>query len=88
MTNILVGNLSFQTTQEQLQAAFESFGTIERINIVTNPASGQPRGFAYIEMTDREEAENAIANMNGSELNGRSMNVNEAKPKTRHGVLS
>jgi RNA recognition motif-containing protein len=85
MTNIFVGNLSFRTTQEDLQAAFTKFGNVERASIVTDRESGQSRGFGFVEMTDRGEAEKAIAALNGSELNGRAMNVNEARPKPEGG---
>jgi cold-inducible RNA-binding protein len=85
MTNIFVGNLSFQTTQEELHAAFASYGTVERVNIVTDRDSGQARGFAFVEMTERKDAENAISVLNGSELNGRAINVNEARPKPQGG---
>jgi len=82
VTNIFVGNLSFQTSQEELTSAFTQYGNVERVNIVTDRDSGQPRGFAFVEMTDRREAETAISVLNGTELNGRAMNVNEARPKT------
>ena len=82
MTNIFVGNLSFQTTQDELHAAFANYGTVERVSIVTDRDSGQPRGFAFVEMTDRNAAETAISRLNGTDLNGRTMNVNEARPKT------
>lgn len=85
MTNIFVGNLSFQTTQEELHAAFSNYGNVERVNIVTDRDSGQPRGFAFVEMTDRAAAEAAIAKLNGTDLNGRTMNVNEARPKPAGG---
>ncbi len=85
MTNIFVGNLSFKTTQDELHAAFAQFGTVERVHIVTDRESGQPRGFAFVEMTDRREAENAIGQLNGAQLNGRAMNVNEARPKPEGG---
>lgn len=81
MTNIFVGNLSFQTTQDELHATFAQFGNVERVNIVTDRDSGQSRGFAFVEMTERRDAENAIATLNGQQLNGRAMNVNEARPK-------
>ncbi|MBV8709818.1 MAG: RNA-binding protein, partial [Acidobacteriaceae bacterium] len=81
MTNIFVGNLSYQTTQEDLQAAFEAYGAVERVNIVTDRATGQPRGFAFVEMSDSQAAQNAISQLNGAELRGRAMNVNEARPK-------
>ena len=85
MTNIFVGNLSFQTTQDELHAAFSNYGNVERVNIVTDRDSGQPRGFAFVEMTDRSAAEAAIAHLNGADLNGRAMNVNEARPKPQGG---
>jgi cold-inducible RNA-binding protein len=85
MTNIFVGNLSYQTTQEELHAAFAQYGNVERVNIVTDRDTGQPRGFAFIEMTDRREAETAISQLNGAEMNGRALNVNEARPKPTGG---
>lgn len=85
MTNIFVGNLSFKTTQDDLHAAFSHFGTVERINIVTDRDSGQSRGFAFVEMTDRNAAETAISQLNGSDLNGRAINVNEARPRPQGG---
>jgi len=85
MTNLFVGNLSFQTTQDDLIAAFSQYGAVERVNIVTDRETGQARGFAFVEMTDRREAETAIARLNGAELNGRAMNVNEARPKPQGG---
>jgi len=85
MTNIFVGNLSFQTSQADLQAAFSPYGSVERINIITDRDTGQARGFAFVEMTERKDAETAIMNLNGMELNGRAMNVNEARPKTAGG---
>lgn len=81
MTNIFVGNLSYQTTQEELQAAFAQYGAVERVNIVTDRDTGQPRGFAFVEMTEKRDATNAIAQLNGAELHGRAMNVNEARPE-------
>ncbi len=61
MTNIFVGNLSYETSQEDLEAAFNEFGAVERVNIVRDRDTGQPRGFAFVEMTNRNEASNAIA---------------------------
>jgi RNA recognition motif-containing protein len=81
MTNIFVGNLSYQTRQDELEAAFAAYGAVERVSVVTDRDTGQPRGFAFVEMTDRNDASNAIAGLNGAELNGRAMNVNEAKPR-------
>src|ERR1700686_1771510 len=85
MTNIFVGNLSYQTTQEDLHQAFAQYGGVERVNIVTDRDSGQPRGFAFVEMTERRDAETAIAQLNGAEMNGRALNVNEARPKPAGG---
>jgi len=86
MMNIYVGNLSFQTTQEDLQTAFSQFGNVERVNVVTDRDSGQPRGFAFVEMTRTDEAEKAIAGLNGADLHGRTLNVNEARPKSARGA--
>ncbi|MCE5309882.1 MAG: RNA-binding protein [Acidobacteriales bacterium] len=85
MTNIFVGNLSYQTTQEDLQAAFAAYGAVERVTIVTDRDTGQSRGFAFVEMTERKDAEEAINHLNGTELNGRALNVNEARPKPTGG---
>ena len=85
MTNIFVGNLSYQTTQEELQAAFSQYGSVERVNIVTDRDTGQARGFAFVEMTNSQDAQNAISQLNGTEMNGRALNVNEARPKPAGG---
>jgi RNA recognition motif-containing protein len=85
MTSIFVGNLSFQTTQDELRAAFANYGSVERVNMITNRDSGQSRGFAFVEMTDRSAAEAAISQLNGADLNGRAMNVSEARPKMQGG---
>lgn len=85
MTNIFVGNLSFQTSQDDLQAAFANYGAVERVSIVTDKFSGQSRGFGFVEMTNANEAEAAIAAMNGYEMNGRALNVNEARPRPEGG---
>jgi RNA recognition motif-containing protein len=81
MTNIFVGNLSYQTTEDELQAAFAAYGTIERVSIVRDRDTGQPRGFAFVEMAGSDDAAKAIQALNGRELNGRAMNVNEARPR-------
>jgi len=81
MTNIFVGNLSYQTTEPELEAAFTPYGAVERINVVRDRDTGQPRGFAFVEMTNKDEANKAIQGLNGQELNGRALNVNEARPK-------
>jgi cold-inducible RNA-binding protein len=85
MTNIFVGNLSYQATQADLQAAFEVYGTVERVNLITDRDTGQPRGFAFVEMSDPQAAQAAISHLNGAELHGRTMNVNEARPKSSGG---
>jgi RNA recognition motif-containing protein len=81
MTNIYVGNISYQTTEDDLRTAFESFGAIDRVSVVTDRDTGQPRGFAFVEMAEQDSAEKAIAQLNGSDLQGRSITVNEARPK-------
>ena len=85
MTNIFVGNLSYQNTQDDLVAAFSQYGNVERATIVTDRMTGQARGFGFVEMTNKNEADNAITALNGAELNGRAMNVNEARPKGEGG---
>ncbi len=85
MTNIFVGNLSYQTTQDDLQAAFAAYGGVERVNVVTDRDTGQPRGFAFVEMSEAEGAQMAISQLNGAELHGRTLNVNEARPKPAGG---
>jgi len=85
MTNIYVGNISYQTTEDDLHAAFAAFGGIERVNVVTDRDTGQPRGFAFVEMTEKDAAEKAIAQLNGAELGGRAIKVNEARPKSPRG---
>jgi len=85
MTNIFVGNLSYQTTQDELFAAFSAYGNVERVNIVNDRDTGQPRGFAFVEMTESRDAQTAISSLNGTEMNGRTLNVNEARPKPAGG---
>lgn len=86
MTNIFVGNLSYQTTEDELQQQFSAFGTVERVSIIRDRDSGQSRGFGFVEMPNSEEAERAIQNMNGRQISGRALNVNEARPReTRSG---
>jgi RNA recognition motif-containing protein len=85
VTNIFVGNLSYQTTQDDLQSAFAAYGSVERVNIVTDRDTGQARGFAFVEMTESQAAQTAISQLNGTELHGRTLNVNEARPKPTGG---
>ena len=80
MTNIFVGNLSYQTTQEDLHAAFAQYGNVERVNIVTDRDTGQPRGFAFVEMADDASADKAISMFNDSDMGGRRIVVNKARP--------
>ena len=85
MKNIFVGNLSFGATDESVRSLFASHGTVERVNIVTDRETGQPRGFGFVEMSDDAEAGRAIAALNGKDLDGRALNVNEAHPKPAGG---
>jgi RNA recognition motif-containing protein len=85
MVNIFVGNLSYSVTEDELQAAFAQYGTVDRVSMIRDRATGQPRGFAFVEMADSNEAQNAINAMNGRELNGRAINVNEARPREERG---
>ncbi len=81
MKNIYVGNLSFNATEEEVRGLFEAYGAVQRVNVVRDRDTGQPRGFAFVEMTNDSEAEKAIAGVNGTNLGGRTLNVNEARPK-------
>ena len=82
MTNIFVGNLSFGATESSIRSLFEAYGTVERASLVTDRDTGRSRGFAFVEMSNAPEAEAAINALNGTELDGRALNVNLAKPKT------
>jgi RNA recognition motif-containing protein len=83
--NIYVGNLSYSVTEENLRQAFEAFGQVKSATIVKDRYSGQPRGFGFVEMPERVEAQAAIKNLNGQELLGQRMNVNEAHPRPDRG---
>ena len=80
-TKLFVGNLSFNITENDLQDAFAAHGTVVETNLMMDRATGRPRGFAFITMSTPEEAEKAIASMNGAALDGRSLTVNVAKPR-------
>jgi RNA recognition motif-containing protein len=80
--NIFVGNLNFNTSEEQLRALFATYGQVDRVSILTDRDTGRSRGFGFVEMTNEAEAEKAIAALNGANLDGRTLNVNEARPKT------
>jgi len=83
--NIYVGNLSYNVSEENLRQAFEAFGQVSSATIVKDKYNGQPRGFGFVEMPDQAEAQAAIKNLNGKELLGKQMNVNEARPRTDRG---
>ncbi len=83
--NIYVGNLSHQTTEDDLRQAFEAFGQVESVNIIKDRFSGESRGFGFVEIASKQEAQKAIEEMNGKDLMGRAVNVNEARPKTDRG---
>ena len=85
MKNIFVGNLSFGATEGAVRSLFEAYGTVDRVSIVTDRDTGQARGFGFVEMSNNAEADRAIAELNGRELDGRALNVNEARPKTERG---
>lgn len=79
--NIYVGNLSFNTTEDQLREAFGAFGEVASCNIITDKYDGRSKGFGFVEMGSDEQATAAISGLNGTDLEGRALNVNEAKPR-------
>jgi RNA recognition motif-containing protein len=79
--NIYVGNLSYKATEENVRQAFEAFGQVSSATIIKDKYSGQARGFGFVEMPDKTEAQAAIQNLNGKELLGQALNVNEARPR-------
>ena len=85
MKNIFVGNLDFAATESSIRELFAPYGNIERVNLVTDRDTGRSRGFAFVEMTDSAQADQAIAALNGANLDGRALNVNEARPKPEGG---
>ena len=85
MKSIYVGNLSFNSSEGALRAMFEEFGTVGRVSIATDRDTGEQRGFAFVEMSVDAEGQRAIEGLNGKELNGRALTVNEARPKTDRG---
>lgn len=85
MKNIFVGNLDFSATESAVRALFEPYGNVERVSIVTDRDTGRSRGFAFVEMTDSAEADRAINALNGTQLDGRALNINEARPKPQGG---
>jgi cold-inducible RNA-binding protein len=85
LKNIFVGNLDFSVREEAIRSLFEAYGAVERVSIMTDRETGRSRGFAFVEMTNEAEAERAIAALNGTDMSGRALNVNEARPKTDRG---
>ncbi|MBS0617254.1 MAG: RNA-binding protein [Spirochaetes bacterium] len=83
--NIYVGNLAYNATEEELRASFAAFGPVTSVKIVRDRDSGRSRGFAFVEMEDGEGAQNAVAQMNGKDVNGRNLVVNEARPREQGG---
>jgi RNA recognition motif-containing protein len=82
LKNLYVGNLPHSTNESELRGLFQPHGEVEKVSMVTDRETGRSRGFAFVEMTNNEEAEKAIAALNGTELGGRALTINEAKPKT------
>ena len=82
MKNIFVGNLSFNTNEDELRQLFESYGPVDRVSIMTDRDTGRSRGFGFVEMTNNEDGDKAITALNGQQIGGRTINVNEARPKT------
>jgi len=79
--NIFVGNLSFNTNEDEVRQLFEGYGQVDRVSIMTDRDTGRSRGFGFVEMNSNDDGEKAIAGLNGSQLGGRTINVNEARPK-------
>lgn len=82
MKNLFVGNLSFQTTEAELTAVFKEFGPVTRVHVAVDRETGRARGFAFVEMPNDEDAAKAIAALNGKQVGGRAIKVNEARPRT------
>jgi RNA recognition motif-containing protein len=85
LSNIYVGNCSYDVTEQQLRDVFAAYGEVNTVNVITDRTTGRPRGFAFVEMSDREAAQAAIRGVNGTDLGGRTLKVNEAQPKTEGG---
>jgi cold-inducible RNA-binding protein len=83
--NIFVGNLDFSATESTVRSLFESYGQVDRVNLVTDRDTGRSRGFAFVEMSDAGQADQAINGLNGKQVDGRALNVNEARPKPQGG---
>ena len=85
MKNIFVGNLDFNTSEEELRRLFEAHGQVDRVSIMTDRDTGRSRGFGFVEMANAEEGDKAISALNGTQVGGRTLNVNEARPKPERG---
>jgi RNA recognition motif-containing protein len=81
MSRIFVGNCSFNVTEDELRNVFAAYGEVSSVSVITDRDTGRPRGFAFVEMSDDSAAQAAIRGINGTELGGRTLNVNEARPK-------
>jgi len=81
--NIYVGNLSYEATEENLKEAFEVFGEVNSVKVIKDNFTGRSKGFGFVEMTDNTEAQSAIESLNGKDLKGRSLNVGEARPRSK-----
>jgi cold-inducible RNA-binding protein len=84
LKNIFVGNLDFGATEDTIRSLFQPYGAVERVSIVTDRDTGRSRGFAFVEMSNANEADQAISALNGANLGGRALNVNEARPKSEN----
>ncbi len=85
MTNIYVGNLSFNASDDDIRGAFEQYGEVTSVNIIMDRETGRSRGFAFVEMADAENAKEAIENIDGTDIAGRAVKVNEARPRPPRG---
>jgi len=85
MANIYVGNLSYEVTEEEVRQLFAEFGDVDSVNLITDRETGRLRGFGFVEMSDDAAAKAAIEGLNGREIGGRTLTVNEARPKTSRG---
>jgi RNA recognition motif-containing protein len=85
LKNIFVGNLDFNTSEEELRQLFEAHGQVDRVSIMNDRDTGRSRGFGFVEMTNAEEGDKAITALNGTQVGGRTLNVNEARPKVERG---
>ncbi len=81
MKNIFVGNLDFDTTEDELRQLFAAYGAVDRVTLMRDRDTGQPRGFGFVEIASAEDGNKAIAALNGTKLHGRPLNINEARPK-------